>query len=128
MPHPATEQGERLRIHRLTAGVADDFAEDVRRGLTARPKRLPPKSFYDALGSQLFDAICLLPEHYLPRAEADIFSRHAREIVAAAREGGSRRITLFELGSGSAAKTRRIIEALLAEQASLAYVPVDISS
>jgi dimethylhistidine N-methyltransferase len=127
MPHPASEQGERLRIHRLTAETADDFAEDVRRGLSARPKRLPPKYFYDELGSQLFDAICLLPEYYLTRAEGDIFARHARDIVAAARDGGARRVTLFELGSGSAAKTRRIIEALLAEQETLTYVPVDIS-
>jgi dimethylhistidine N-methyltransferase len=126
MPHPASEQGERLRIHRLTAEVADDFAEDVRRGLGARPKSLPPKYFYDALGSQLFDAICLLPEYYLTRAEGEIFERHAREIVGAAREGAAR-VTLFELGSGSASKTRRIIDALLAEQKRLTYVPVDIS-
>jgi dimethylhistidine N-methyltransferase len=107
--------------------AADDFAEDVRRGLTAGRKRLPPKYFYDALGSHLFDAICLLPEYYLTRAEAEIFERHAREIVEAAREG-ARRVTLFELGSGSASKTRRIIDALLEGQAGLTYVPVDIST
>src|SRR5215204_3149847 len=117
MPHPASEQGERLRIHRLTAEVADDFAGDVRRGLTARPKFLLPKYFYDELGSQLFDAICLLPEYYLTRAES--------EIVGAAREGSP--LALFELGSGSASKTRRIIDVLLAEQKRLTYVPVDIS-
>ncbi|HEX8721396.1 MAG TPA: L-histidine N(alpha)-methyltransferase [Pyrinomonadaceae bacterium] len=126
MPHPASEQADRLRIHRLTAAAAEDFAEDVRRGLTARAKYLLPKYFYDELGSLLFDAICLLPEYYLTRAEAEIFERHAREIVAAAREG-SRRLTLFELGSGSASKTRRIIEALLSEQGGAKYVPVDIS-
>ena len=125
MPHPASEQGERLRIHRLTAEVADDFAGDVRRGLTARPKFLLPKYFYDELGSQLFDAICLLPEYYLTRAESEIFERHAREIVGAAREGSP--LALFELGSGSASKTRRIIDVLLAEQKRLTYVPVDIS-
>ncbi len=124
MPHPAS--GERLRVHRLTAEAADDFAEDVRRGLGAARKSLPPKYFYDQLGSHLFDAICLLPEYYLTRAEDEIFARHAREIVSAAR-AGAERITLFELGSGSATKTRRIIEALLAEQKSLTYVPVDIS-
>ena len=126
MPHPATEQGARLRIHRLTAETAGDFASDVRRGLTSTPKALPPKYFYDALGSHLFDAICLLPEYYLTRAEGEIFERHAPEIVAEARRGDVR-VTLFELGSGSAAKTRRIIEALLAAQGSLKYVPVDIS-
>lgn len=126
MPHPATEQGGRLRIHRLTAGAGDDFALDVRRGLSARPKRLAPKYFYDELGSHLFDAICLLPEYYLTRAEGEIFARHAREIVEAARDGAPR-VTLFELGSGSASKTRRIIEALLDAQKGLTYVPVDIS-
>ena len=128
MSHPASrEESERLRIHRLTAAVADDFAEDVRAGLTAPRKFLLPKYFYDALGSRLFDAICLVPEYYLTRAEADIFERHAAEIVESARDG-ARRVTLFELGSGSAAKTRRIIDALLAAQPRLRYVPVDIST
>jgi dimethylhistidine N-methyltransferase len=128
MSHTAsTEQAGRLRIHRLTQASADDFAADVGRGLTAARKFLLPKYFYDALGSRLFDAICLVPEYYLTRAEADIFARHAAEIVEKAREG-ARRLTLFELGSGSAAKTRRIIEAALAAQARLTYVPVDIST
>src|SRR5687768_7847610 len=120
MPHPASEQVERLRVHRLTAETADDFADAVRRGLSARPKSLPPKYFYDGLGSPLSEAICLLPEYYLTRAEAEIFARHGGEIVAEARRGGAR-ITLFELGSGSASKTRHIIEALLSAQGGLKY-------
>ena len=128
MPHAATgEQGGRLSVHRLTAAAADDFAEDVRRGLTSSPKALPPKYFYDELGSHLFDAICLLPEYYLTRAEGEIFARHAAEIVDEVRGGGAR-VTLVELGSGSASKTRRIIEALLERQNGLTYVPVDISA
>src|ERR1044071_5643710 len=124
MSHPASrEESERLRIHRRTAAVADDFAADVRRGLTAERKFLLPKYFYDALGSRLFDAICLVPDYYLTRAEADIFERHAAEIVESARDG-ARRVTLFELGSGSASKTRRIIAA----RPRLHYVPVDIST
>jgi L-histidine N-alpha-methyltransferase len=126
MPHTATgEQGERLTIHGLTGAAQDDFAEDVRRGLTAAPKTLPPKYFYDELGSHLFDAICLLPEYYLTRAEGEIFARHATEIVDAVAAGT--RVTLVELGSGSASKTRRIIAALLERQQRLTYVPVDIS-
>ncbi len=122
------ETGERLRVHRLAGPESEEsFAEDVRRGLTAARKRLSPKYFYDALGSQLFEAICLLPEYYLTRAENEIFSLRAREIVEAATAGGAR-VTLFELGSGSATKTRLIIEALLARQQSLLYVPVDISA
>ncbi|MDQ3803266.1 MAG: L-histidine N(alpha)-methyltransferase [Acidobacteriota bacterium] len=126
MPNSQRDAGERLRVERLAARAdAGGFAEDVRRGLTARPKRLFPKYFYDELGSQLFEAICLLPEYYLTRAEAEIFAAHSAEIVAAAAR--ARRVTLCELGSGSATKTRRLIAALLARQGELLYVPVDIS-
>src|SRR5919112_725779 len=100
MPHPPSgEHGARMKIHRPGgAAAADDFAGDVRRGLTAVKKFLPPKYFYDELGSQLFDAICLLPEYYLTRAEAEVFARHSGEIVGRASDGS--RLTLFELGSG----------------------------
>src|SRR5947208_9891631 len=127
MPHAASiEHGERLSIHRPNlAASADDFAGDVRRGLTAERKSLPPKYFYDELGSQLFEAICLLPEYYLTRAEGEILARRSAEIVERASEGS--RVTLFELGSGSATKTRRIVEALATRQGELTYVPVDIS-
>jgi L-histidine Nalpha-methyltransferase len=100
------------------------FAEDVRIGLTATPKTLPPKYFYDALGSQLFEAICLLPEYYLTRAEAEIFERHAAEIVAQLPAP----VSIVELGSGSSIKTRLLIEALLAQQGALHYQPIDISA
>jgi dimethylhistidine N-methyltransferase len=116
---------ERLIIQDLASAVArTSFAEDVRQGLVARPRRLFPKYFYDELGSQLFEAICLLPEYYLTRAENEIFARHSDEIVSAV-EGHKR---LVEMGSGSAFKTRRIIEAILAEQSELLYIPVDISA
>lgn len=128
MPHPPSEdEGARLRLHRLAvARPRDDFAEDVRRGLTAERKFLPPKYFYDELGSLLFEAICRLPEYYLTRAESEIFARRAEEIADEAARGSS--VTLFELGSGSATKTRRVIEALLRRQPRLTYVPVDIST
>ncbi len=125
---PCVEEDERLRVHQLAGPESDAaLAEDVRRGLTAEAKHLSPKYFYDALGSQLFDAICLLPEYYLTRAENEIFSRRAREIVETAAECQTK-VTLFELGSGSATKTRLIVEALLERQDSLLYVPVDIST
>ncbi|MDT7541237.1 MAG: hypothetical protein QOE33_1141 [Acidobacteriota bacterium] len=118
--------GARLRLHALAR--EDDsrghFADDVRRGLTSQPKRLFPKYFYDALGSQLFEAICLLPEYYLTRAEDEILSRHADEIVCAV---SAPHITLIEFGSGSSAKTRHLIDALLRHQEGLLYVPIDIS-
>ena len=121
----------RLRIRRLSDGgdARAAFAEDVRRGLTSAPKKLYPKYFYDGLGSHLFDAICLLPEYYLTRAEDEILSRRADEIVTAATDGERRGpVTLLEFGSGSAAKTRSLIEALLRRQSHLTYVPVDIST
>jgi len=127
MPHTTRDdKGERLLIHKLAIEeVSDDFAADVRRGLTARQKFLLPKYFYDELGSQLFEAICLLPEYYLTRAESEIFARRSAEIVERASRG--LKVTLVELGSGSASKTRRIIEALLARQQQVRYVPIDIS-
>jgi dimethylhistidine N-methyltransferase len=124
---PDRSSDHRLRVHDLARGVASgSFAEDVRRGLTSVSKFLLPKYFYDELGSQLFEAICLLPEYYLTRAEDEIFANHAVDIVEAAATDNTR-MTLFELGSGSATKTRRIIDALLARQRHLTYVPVDIS-
>ena len=93
-------------------------------GLSASPKSLSPKYFYDELGSQLFDAICLLPEYYLTRAENEIIERYAAEIVNSV--AGDK--TLLEMGSGSASKTRLIIEALLKKQSSLLFMPVDISA
>ncbi len=124
---PREVSSDRLTVRRLAgSGVAGSFAEDARRGLTSDPKSIPPKYFYDSLGSQLFEAICLLPEYYLTRAEGEIFERRAAEIVEEAA-GGSR-LVLAELGSGSASKTRRVIDAVLARQAALTYVPVDIST
>lgn len=119
---PTTER--KLLIHNLVKrDPLAGLAEDVRKGLTAYPKRFLPKYFYDELGSQLFEAICLLPEYYLTRAENEILARYADEIAAAV--DGQK--TLVEMGSGSASKTRLIIEALLRSQGELLFMPVDIS-
>ncbi|MBI3652305.1 MAG: L-histidine N(alpha)-methyltransferase [Acidobacteria bacterium] len=115
---------DRLTLHRLAlGGDTNAFAEDVARGLTAQPKVMPPKYFYDELGSRLFEAICFLPEYYLTRAESEILRQHADAIVAAIAAP----TRLVELGSGSAEKTRFLIEALLRRQSTLHYLPVDIS-
>jgi len=120
-----TSNDGRLTIRNLIR--AEDpratFNADVREGLSARPRRLFPKYFYDELGSQLFDAICLLPEYYLTRAENEILARYADEMIEALP--GPK--TLLEMGSGSASKTRLIIEALLKHQRELLFIPVDIS-
>lgn len=115
---------ERLKIHHFASRRATrTMAEDVRAGLTASPKTLPPKYFYDAIGSALFDVITLLPEYYPTRAEAEILENFADEIVAAV-EGEK---ILLELGSGSATKTRVLIEAVLKTQNELLFIPNDIS-
>lgn len=122
-PAPITE--EQFSIHNLvTRDPLAGLAEDVRRGLATKPKRFLPKYFYDELGSQLFEAICLLPEYYLTRAENEILTRFADQIVAEVDD----EITLLEMGSGSASKTRLLIEALLRKQDDLLFIPVDISA
>ncbi|HEU4508315.1 MAG TPA: L-histidine N(alpha)-methyltransferase [Pyrinomonadaceae bacterium] len=115
----------RLFIHNLAKRDPHaGFAEDVRKGLSSPQKRFLPKYFYDELGSQLFEAICLLPEYYLTRAENEIIERYSDQIVASV-DGHK---TLLEMGSGSASKTRLIIEALLRGQRELLFIPVDISA
>ena len=102
---------------------AGDFAAAVAAGLSLARKTLPCRFLYDARGSRLFDAICETPEYYLTRAEHEILGARAGAI--AARFAAP--ITLAELGSGSARKTRLLIEAFLARHASLRYLPIDIS-
>lgn len=124
-PEMSHSPDNRLVIHNLVKrDPLADFAEDVRRGLSAKAKHLFPKYLYDELGSQLFEAICLLPEYYLTRAENEILTRYAGEIVGSIEMPN----TLIEMGSGSASKTRLIIETLLKDQPELLFVPVDISA
>jgi probable methyltransferase len=97
-----------------------DLRADVLNGLTRTPKELPPKWFYDARGSELFEEITRLPEYYPTRAEREILVARAAEIAAAT---GAR--TLVELGSGSSEKTRHLLRAL--RPGLVDYVPVDVS-
>jgi dimethylhistidine N-methyltransferase len=113
----------RLRLRRLDGAHQPTFGEDVRQGLTATPKVLQPKYFYDELGSLLFGAICALPEYYVFRAESEILRARAGEI-AAWLPGPVR---IVELGSGDARKTRLLIDALIVRQGSLDYLPIDVS-
>src|SRR5712671_6909809 len=113
-PAPALIR-ERFVLHRVTDSPASTFAEDVRRGLNATPKFLLPHYFYDALGSALFSAICELPEYYVTRAEEEILTSRAAEIAVAFGP----HVRLVELGSGSATKTRHLIDAILNRQPAL---------
>ena len=92
---------------------------DVLSGLNRQPKTLPPKWFYDAHGSELFEEITRLPEYYPTRAEREILVARAPQIAEAS---GAR--TLIELGSGSSDKTRHLLDALPGLRT---YVPVDVS-
>jgi L-histidine N-alpha-methyltransferase len=104
--------------------AAAEFADDVRAGLTASRKTLPPRWFYDELGSSLFDTICFLPEYYVTRAEAEVLSTHRSEIVHAFGSD----VRLVELGSGAARKTRILLDVLTARQRDVEYVPVDVDA
>jgi len=99
----------------------DALRADVRAGLTANPKTLPPKYFYDACGSKLFDEITRLPEYYLTRAETSILEEHAPAIA-----GLSRCESLVELGSGTSAKTRLLLRALRDGGTLREFVPFDV--
>jgi L-histidine N-alpha-methyltransferase len=98
------------------------LAEDVLDGLTRPFKELPPKLFYDARGSELFDAICELPEYYPTRVERAILEASAPEI---ARITGA--VELVELGSGAATKARVLLGAMEPGEMPRHYVPVDVS-
>src|SRR5437870_5679677 len=108
---------------RLPPGFLEEaLRADARTGLTAVPKSLPPKWFYDAEGSALFEKITELPEYYPTRAERSILRAAAAEIAAAS---GARE--LVELGSGSSEKTRLLLDALRDAGTLRSYVPVDVS-
>ena len=95
---------------------------DARSGLTAKPKVLPPKWFYDEEGCRLFDAITRLPEYYPTRTERSILTERAADI--AARTSAD---TLVELGSGTSEKTRLLLDALSAHGSLRRFVPFDVS-
>lgn len=114
------------RFNLIEGHVSDeraDFAANIRDGLTGDPKRLSSRFLYDAKGSQLFEKICDLPEYYLTRTERAILTARADEIVGEFPP----ETALVELGSGSATKTRFLIEAFLRRGGELLYVPVDVS-
>ncbi|MGM7647037.1 L-histidine N(alpha)-methyltransferase [Nocardia sp. JW2] len=112
-----------LDIHLTDADLTEALRADARAGLTADPKSLPPKWFYDARGSELFEAITELPEYYPTRTERALLRDVVDEIAAAAHAD-----VLVELGAGSAAKTRLLLDALTAVGSLKTYVPQDVSA
>jgi L-histidine N-alpha-methyltransferase len=112
-----------LEIHLDEHDLARSLRADVTAGLTAEPKWLPPRWFYDARGSELFDEITRLPEYYPTRAERAVLTERAAEI---AELTGAR--TLVELGSGSSEKTRLLLDALTAHGTLGSFIPLDVSA
>jgi L-histidine Nalpha-methyltransferase len=115
------EEAIRIDSH-LDSSHERSLADDVLDGLTRPFKELPPKHFYDARGAELFDRICDLPEYYPTRAERAILEERAQEL---AELTGA--VELVELGSGTAAKTRVLLDALHAAGTLERYIPVDVT-
>lgn len=103
--------------------AAQALRDDVRTGLRQTPKSLPPKWFYDAVGSDLFDQITRLPEYYPTRAEAQILRAESPAIAAASAAD-----TLVELGSGTSEKTRMLLAALRDNGSLRRFVPFDVDA
>lgn len=109
-----------------SATKQNTFADDVLRGLSATPKFLSSKYFYDDEGSRLFQQIMDLPEYYLTRAEFEIFSTKTQEIFQAFTTA-SAEFDLIELGAGDGTKTAVLIDYFLKQAADFSYLPIDIS-
>jgi len=118
-----TTRTARIDVHLTPDDARAALRADVRLGLTARPRTLPPKYFYDARGSALFEEITALPEYYPTRTEAALLTAHVDEIA-----GLTGATTLVELGSGSSAKTRLLLDALTRAGTLRRYVPLDVSA
>ncbi|HSK73001.1 MAG TPA: L-histidine N(alpha)-methyltransferase, partial [Pyrinomonadaceae bacterium] len=110
-----------------TAIEQNAFAQDILKGLSAEPKFLSSKYFYDDEGSRLFQEIMKLPEYYLTRAEFEIFETRTGEIFRAfnADDAG---FDLIELGAGDGTKTAVLIDYFLKRNADFTYFPIDISA
>src|SRR2546423_6896078 len=104
----------------------NQFATDVLDGLSARPKHLSSKYFYDDEGSRLFQEIMKLPEYYLTGCESEIFEQQA-EVIFGAFANCSNAFDLIELGAGDGTKTAVLISHFLRRNADITYSPVDIS-
>ncbi|MCT7951219.1 L-histidine N(alpha)-methyltransferase [Ancylothrix sp. C2] len=125
-PTQLTSAEDRLQLEWLIDAEnspEDNTGSDVIAGLSQNPKSLPPRYFYDDLGSQFFEQICQLPEYYLTRTETQILEKYSLDIA---------KITgpceLVELGSGSSTKTRLLLESYAEIAAGLRYLPIDVSA
>ncbi|MBK7392622.1 MAG: L-histidine N(alpha)-methyltransferase [Chloracidobacterium sp.] len=109
-----------------TTTELSQFADDVLRGLSAKPKELSSKYFYDDEGSRLFQEIMKLPEYYLTGCENEIFSTQTSDIHQAFANGVNA-FDLIELGAGDGTKTAVLVDHFLKRNADISYSPIDIS-
>jgi dimethylhistidine N-methyltransferase len=116
------QEAQRFQFTRLSSSSDTEDGADVVAGLAADPKTLPCKYFYDAVGSQLFERICDTPEYYPTRTERGILTRNAADIAALTGP-----CEVVELGSGSASKTRILLEAYSRRAEEVHFVPIDVS-
>jgi dimethylhistidine N-methyltransferase len=107
----------------LPVSFSSPIAAEVYEGLTRRPRSLPPKLFYDAAGSELFEKITELPEYYLTRTERSILEDNSGDIISSVGSD----LSLIELGAGTATKTRILIRAALEKQRRVHFYPIDVS-
>lgn len=116
-----------LESYLSDSDTAEALHHDVRRGLAAEPKWLPPRWFYDARGSELFEQITALPEYYPTRTERELLRRSVGEIARRTRARNNGLDMLIELGSGSSEKTRLLLNALSSRGSLRRFVPLDVS-
>ncbi|HEX2193100.1 MAG TPA: L-histidine N(alpha)-methyltransferase [Acidimicrobiales bacterium] len=122
MSPPGPGSRSRVDVHLTADDIRAGLRADVAAGLTAVPKELPPKWFYDERGSRLFDEITRLPEYYPTRCERAILAEHADAVA-----GLTGADTLVELGSGTSEKTRFLLDALRRAGCLRRFVPFDVS-
>lgn len=108
--------------------MIETFKNEVKQGLENHPKTLPSKYFYNKIGDALFVEIMNLPEYYLTRSELDIFQNKTQDLISAFQLNPDSYFELIELGAGDGLKTKKLLNALDAQQFSFDYFPIDISA
>jgi L-histidine Nalpha-methyltransferase len=114
-----------ISLPKLSPIAMSPMGLEVSTGLTKRPKTLSPWLFYDEAGSQLFEEITEVPEYYVTRTEREILTDHAADMIRAA--AGGRRLSIAELGAGTATKTGLLLKAAVEQQGKVTYNPIDVS-
>lgn len=114
------------KVYNYTDKITTDFATEVKNGLTADPKTLSPKYFYDAKGDKLFQQIMELEEYYLTRSEYQILQQCKENLTKNLQIG--KRIRLIELGAGDGFKTKLLLSHFIEKNLNFEYVPIDISN